>query len=90
MNDKDMRRLLYHQTPLRILSFFSVQQGRTLSAQEISSQTQSSKGAANQALRMLSELDMLSRERKGNVFLYKLNPNSPALRQFKIFIFLIR
>ena len=85
MNDKDTRGLLYHQTPLRILSFFSIQQGKTLSAQEISSQTQFSKGATNQALRMLSELDMLSRERKGNVFLYKLNPNSPVLRQFKIF-----
>jgi len=34
---------------------------------------------------MLLKLDILSREKKGNVFLYKLNADNFILKQFKIF-----
>jgi len=80
-----IKRRLYHQTPLKILSFLSLHPGETFSAQEVSMQTRSSKGATNQALRLLLDLDILSRERKGNVFLYRLRTGSGLLRQFKIF-----
>lgn len=76
---------LYHLTPLKILSFISNQQGEIFSAKEISRVTESSKGATNQILRLLLELDILSRERKGNLFLYRLKPDNFVLRQFKIF-----
>lgn len=85
MNDTRIKKYLYHQTPLRLLSFISNQPGIVFSANEISKATKCSKGASNQILRLLLELDILSRERKGNLFLYKLNAENLILRQFKIF-----
>lgn len=76
---------LYHLTPLKILSFLSIHVSETFSAKEISKQTKSSKGATNQTLRLLSRMDILYREQKGNLFLYRLNPNNAILKQFKIF-----
>jgi len=85
MNDPKIKKYLYHHTPLKILSFISNHPGEAFSASEISLVTKSSKGATNQILRLLLELDILSRERKGNLFLYRLKPDSFVLRQFKIF-----
>lgn len=85
MNNLKIKKYLYHQTPLKILSFLSNHPGIVFSAHEVSKATKCSKGATNQILRLLSELDILSRERKGNLFLYKLNADNLLLRQFKIF-----
>ena len=87
--NKDFRKFLYHQTPLKILSFFSFCPGKIFSAKEISQQTGSSKGATNQSLRLLLAMDVILRERKGNLFLYKLNMENVILRQFKIFEILV-
>jgi len=56
-----------------------------LSAKEISKKTRSSKGSTNQTLRLFLKLDVLSREKKGNLFLYRLNADNFVLKQFKIF-----
>ena len=85
MNIKKLRNSLYHKTPLKILSFLSMHPGVVFSAQEISAQTRSSKGATNQTLRLFLASDILSREQKGNLFLYRLNLDSFVLKQFKIF-----
>jgi len=92
MNDKDNimnnltdKKYLYHRTPLRILSFISSRPGVIFSADEIAKATKVSKGATNQTLRLLLELDILSRDKKGNLFLYKLNSGNIVLRYFKIF-----
>lgn len=85
MNNLKIKEYLYHRTPLRILSFISNHPGEIFSADEIFRLTKSSKGATNQILRLLSGLDILSRERKGNLFLYRLNVDNLVLRQFKIF-----
>ena len=85
MNDIKTKKDLYHQTPLKVLSFLSNHPGMVFSAAEISKSTNSSKGATNQILRLLLELDILSREEKGNLFLYRLNADNLVLRQFKIF-----
>ena len=85
MNNLKIKRRLYHYTPLKLLSFISNHPGETFSASEILQVTKSSKGAINQILRLLLELDILSREKKGNLFLYTLNADSPVLKQFKIF-----
>lgn len=85
MNNSKIRKLLFHSTPLKIFSFLSMHQGKTFSAREISKQTKSSKGATSQTLRVLLELDILSREQKGNLFLYNLCSDSFVLKQFKIF-----
>jgi len=68
-----------------MLSFLSGYPGTIFSAKEISKATKSSKGGTSQALRLLLELGLLTRERKGNLFLYKLNADNILLRQFKIF-----
>lgn len=85
MNDIKIKKHLYHYTSLKILSFISTHPGEIFSANEISRITKSSKGATNQILRLLLELDILSREKKGNLFLYRLEHDSFVLRQFKIF-----
>ncbi|MBA2124591.1 hypothetical protein B9J78_06655 [bacterium Unc6] len=85
MNNQKIKKHLYHYTPLKILSFISNHPGEVFSANEIFRVTKSSKGATNQILRLLLELDILSRERKGNLFLYRLNADNFVLRQFKIF-----
>jgi len=85
MNALKIKQYLYHQTPLKVLSFISNHPEKVFSANEICRLTKSSKGATNQILRLLLELDILSRERKGNLFLYRLNADNFVLRQFKIF-----
>ena len=85
MNARNIKERLYHGVPLQILSYISVQHGVILSADEIKRALKISKGATNQALRLLSELDIVSREKKGNVYLYSINPDNFLLRQFKIF-----
>lgn len=85
MNDEKIKQILYHQTPLKILSFISIHPEKLFSAKEITESTKSSKGATNQTLRSLLVLDVLFREKKGNVFLYKLNAENLILRHFKIF-----
>ncbi len=85
MKDIKIKKSLYHQTPLKIFSFLSTRPGEVFSANEVSKATKCSKGATNQTLRLLLKLDILSRERKGNLFLYKLNADNLILKQFKIF-----
>jgi predicted nucleotidyltransferase len=85
MNDANIKKRLYNQTPLRILSFLSVNPGEIFSAQEISKQARSSKGSTSQTLRLFLGLGILSRQKKGNLFLYKLNAGSNIVRQFKVF-----
>lgn len=76
---------LYNQIPLKILSFISVYPAEMFSSKEIESGTNSSKGATNQALRLLDSLNIVSREKRGNIFLYKLNSTNVVLKHFKIF-----
>jgi len=85
MNNKDIKKYLYNQTPLGILSFISVNPGKVFSAQEISKHAKSSKGATSQVLRLFLELGVVFREKKGNLFLYKFNAESYIAKQFKIF-----
>lgn len=85
MNNLNIKKYLYHRTPLKILSFLSNHPGEVFSANEISRAAKCSKGATNQTLRLFFKLDILYRENKGNLFLYKLNSDNFVLRQFKIF-----
>jgi len=84
MNDQ-LKHHLYHQISLRILSFLSLYSERIFSAKEISEHTESSKGSTSQAVRLFLKLNILSREKKGNIFLYRVNFDNIALKQFKKF-----
>lgn len=81
----DIQKRLYNPTPLKILSFLSTRIKESFSARDVQIGAKSSKGAVNQTLRLLSALQILTCERKGNLFLYKTNSNSIILGQFKIF-----
>ena len=85
MNDLKIKKQLYQRTPLKILSFLSIHPEIVFSAKEISKAAKSSRGATNQTLRLFLKLDILSREKKGNLFLYKLYADNLVLKQFKIF-----
>jgi len=88
MNAK-IKHKLYHQASLQILSFLSLRPTEVFSAKEISEWAKFSKGATNQALRLLLNMDILYREKKGNTFLYKLNSSNAVLKQFKVFEILL-
>ena len=70
---------------MKILSFLSRHPGEIFCEREIKNITESSIGSTNQTLRLLVELDIVSREIKGNLFLYKLSPDNYILKYFKIF-----
>lgn len=76
---------LYHQTPLKILSFLSRYPEKVFCEREIQNITKTSIGSVNQTLKLLLELKVISREKKGNVFLYQVNSGNYLLKYFKIF-----
>jgi len=45
-----------------------------------------SKGSANKFLRILADLDFLTRERKGRMVFYRLNTKEPVVSQFKVLV----
>lgn len=83
--NSNYKKSLYHFTPLKILSFLSLRPVETFSAKEVSQMTSSSKGATNQALRVLLKMGILTRDKRGNLFLYRANLENAVLKQFKIF-----
>jgi hypothetical protein len=89
MNEPSIKDSLFHNTPLKILSLLSLNPHNVFSAKEIQEETSSSKGATNQILKTLLSINIVSREQKGNVFLYSLNNFNPLLKHFKIFSTLI-
>ncbi len=82
---KDYKSNLYHQTPLKILSFLSRYPEKVFCEREIQKNTKTSMGSVNQTLKLLLELKIVSREKKGNVFLYQVNSGNYLLKYFKIF-----
>jgi predicted nucleotidyltransferase len=85
MNVSKIKKLLYNQAPLRILSFLSLRSRKVFSAREISQATCLSKGTTHKVLRLFIDLNILSKEHKGNAFLYTLQSDNVLLKQFKIF-----
>lgn len=82
---KNYKQNLFHQTPLKILSFLSLHPTEVFCEREIKKHTQTSTGATSQTLRLLVDLEIVSREVKGNVYLYRVDPDNHILRYFKIF-----
>lgn len=76
---------LYNKVPLKILSCVSTYSHDHFLAKELEDEIKLSKGAVNQSLRLLLKLDIIKRIKKGNLFLYSINPDNILLKQFKIF-----
>jgi len=81
----NLRDILYNPVPLKVLSFFSLNPSDNFLASEISKAVSASKGATHQALQLLIEFEIVRRKAKGNLFLYKVNEDSPVLKNFKMF-----
>jgi len=48
--------------------------------------TRVSKGSANKILRLLADLDFLTREKRGRMIFYRLNLKEPLARHFKVLV----
>jgi len=53
---------------------------------EVVRRTGVSKGSANRILRLLANLDLLVRERKGRMAFYKLSAKEPVVKQFRVLV----
>jgi len=73
-------------TVMRVLDFFLTDPLKEYYGREVSRQTGVSTGSANKILRLLTEINFLSKEKKGNIITYKLNWEEPAVRQFKVLL----
>ncbi len=82
---KDYRQEIYHQSPLKMLSFLSKHPKEMFCEKEIVKSTALSSGSTNQTLRLLLKLGVVRREKKGNLFLYSIDSESYILKYFKIF-----
>jgi predicted nucleotidyltransferase len=82
---KEYKEKLYHRTPLKIISFLGQYPQKVFYEREIHKLTNISIGSVNKTLKLLVELDIVEREKKGNLFLYTLNSENSLLKHFKIF-----
>jgi predicted nucleotidyltransferase len=69
---------------MKAISFFCSYPMQEFHEREVMRKAGLSKGSANKILRMLAELDILTRERKGRMVFYRLNVKNPVVKQFKI------
>ncbi len=71
-------------TVMSVLSLFLDNPLNEYYEREVLRLTGVSKGSANKILRLLTATGLLSRERKGRMTFYKLNPDEATARQFKV------
>jgi predicted nucleotidyltransferase len=71
-------------TLLRVLYVFHEKPMQELHEREVVRRAGISKGSANMILRKLSEIDVLTRDKKGRMVFYSLNMENAVARQFKV------
>ena len=71
-------------TVMSVLSLFLDTPTSEYYEREVLRRTGVSKGSANKILRLLADTGLLSRETRGRMVFYKLNPNEATAKQFKI------
>jgi len=69
---------------LKILHELSSDPMRAFYQREVAKEAEVSVGSANRALKILVEKELVTKERKGKVLLYKFNTESPVAKQLKI------
>lgn len=67
-----------------ILDYLAAHAGETFYESQISNKTLISVGSANQTLKRLLKMNMVSLSRKGKMNFYSINLDSPLVKQFKI------
>ena len=71
-------------TLMKVLELFLSNPMQEYHEREVVRRSRVSKGSANKMLRLLAALGLLTRERKGRMVFYTLNPKEATVRQFKI------
>ena len=77
---------LFNKASIKILAFLSKYPMSEFYEREIARKANVSVGAANQALKLLSENGLVIREKRGKMHFYKLNLKNPIVRQFKVLL----
>jgi len=73
-------------TFMTILQFFLADPMKEHHEREVVRRAGVSEGSANKILRLLADLDLLTREGRGRMIFYRLNLKEPTVRQFKVLI----
>ncbi|MBM3300993.1 MAG: nucleotidyltransferase domain-containing protein [Deltaproteobacteria bacterium] len=84
MNSKTLQEILLKASSYRILSFLTLHTDRSHYDKEIAEQTGVSRGATNQILNDFLRNDLVSRDRRGRMWFYTVNPQ-PLISSFRVF-----
>lgn len=81
----DFKDRLLNAVPLRIFSFLCRVPHIPHYEREIGRSIEVSVGATNQTLKFLLSMGVVTREKKGQLYLYRIIPDHPIVREFKKF-----
>ena len=81
----DYKEKLLNRVPLKILSFLCRVPHTPHYGREIARATGVSIGSTNQTLNLLLNMGVVGREKKGQLYLYRVTAESPLVREFKKF-----
>ena len=76
----------FSKANIKIFSFLARNPTKKMYGREIARKTRMSAGATNQSLNYLLKMGFLRREKKGDIYFYWAEPDTPATKQFKIFL----
>jgi len=85
-NNERMLKKLDFITPtlLKVLYLFHEDPAQEIHEREVARRARVSEGSANRVLRLLSEVKVLQRSRKGRMVFYRFNSKNAVARQFKV------
>jgi predicted nucleotidyltransferase len=88
IRDKIMGTKLSFVTPtvMKVLEFFLGDPLKEYYEREVVRKAGVSKGSAGKILKLLTSMDMLTREEKGRLAIFRLNLEEPGVRQFKVLV----
>ena len=81
----DFKEKLLKAVPLKIFSYLCRVPHIPHYEREIARSIEVSVGATNQTLKLLLSMGVVTREKKGQLFLYRIVPDQPIVREFKKF-----
>jgi len=81
----DFKEKLLNAVPLKIFSYLCRVPHIPHYEREIARSVEVSVGATNQTLKLLLNMGILTKEKKGQLYLYRIIPDNPIVREFKKF-----
>lgn len=81
----EFKEKLLNAVPLRIFSYLCRVPHIPHYEREISRSVEASVGATNQTLKLLLSMEVVTREKKGQLYLYRVIPDHPIVVEFKKF-----